>query len=168
MQDNRYAPTQGALNSQQTVEPSEHGLGPTSRSRRFVNFLVDTVGCGIVGVGVEILLAIVWPQLLSAARDFQGSATSFLAANFLLNLIAGLIYYLPLEGATGRTLGKLITSTKVVSTRGTPLTFSQVLGRTLARYIPFEPFTFLKSSGVGLHDQIANTRVVSTRPAAST
>ena len=165
MQDNRYAPTQGALNSQQTVEPSEHEFEPASRSRRFVNSLIDTVASLLVAIVVGVLLAIVWPQLFTTLFDPQEPSVGM---NYLVGMVVGLLYYLPLEAATGRTLGKLITGTKVVSTSGAPLTFPQVLGRTLARYIPFEVFTFLSSSRVGLHDKLSNTRVVSSRQAAST
>ena len=165
MQDNRYAPTQGALNSQQAVEPSEHALEPASRSRRFLNSLIDTVASILVAFVVGTVLAILWPQLITA---LSGPRETSMGRNYFVGMIIGLIYYLPLEASTGRTLGKLITGTKVISTTGAPLTFPQVLGRTLARYIPLEGFTFLSSSRVGLHDKVSNTRVVSSRPTAST
>lgn len=165
MPDNRYAPTQGALNSQQKVEPGEHELEPASRSRRFLNSLIDTVASVLVAFVIGILLAIVWPQLFTTIFDPREPSVGL---NYLVGMIVGLLYYLPLEASTGRTLGKLITGTKVVSTSGASLTFPQVLGRTLARYIPFEGFTFLSSTRVGLHDKLSNTRVVSSRQAAST
>ncbi|HEY4210202.1 MAG TPA: RDD family protein [Steroidobacteraceae bacterium] len=167
VQDNRYAPTQAALNSQSTVEHGEQQIEPASRGRRFANLLIDTVASVIISMVVGVLLAIVWPQFLIATADFQGSPESLILFNYLFGAIVGFIYYVPMEALTGRTLGKLITGTRVVSGSGEPPTFPQVLGRTLARYIPFEAFTFLSSTRVGLHDKLANTRVVSTRRAAS-
>jgi hypothetical protein len=40
--------------------------------------------------------------------------------------------------------------------------FSQILGRTFSRFVPFEPFSFL-GSGHGWHDRWSDTRVVRTR-----
>ena len=74
-----------------------------------------------------------------------------------------LSYYAILESTTGRTLGKLITGTKVVDENGGPPSFGQVLGRTLCRCIPFEPFSFFSSDAVGWHDSLANTRVIKVR-----
>ena len=83
----------------------------------------------------------------------------------LLGAIIFLIYYIPQEAFSGRTLGKLITGTKAISEDGTELTFGQVLGRTLCRFIPFEAFSFLGGNGRprGWHDKIPKTKVISVR-----
>jgi len=60
----------------------------------------------------------------------------------LMALIFFLIYIVPQEAFSGRTLGKLITGTKAVNEDGTKLTFGKALGRTLCRFIPLEPFSF--------------------------
>ena len=74
-----------------------------------------------------------------------------------------LVYYLPSEALFGRTVGKLVTRTRVVSQSGGPPDFLQVLRRTLIRFVPFEPFSFLSKRSVGLHDRWSETRVVLTR-----
>jgi len=76
-----------------------------------------------------------------------------------------LIYYLAQEALWGRTLGKLITGTKVVNEDGSKLTFGRALGRTLCRLIPFEALSFLGGSGRprGWHDTIPKTKVISVR-----
>ena len=71
-----------------------------------------------------------------------------------------LIYYVPQEAFWGRTIGKLITGTRVVSEDGGPASFGQVVGRTFARMIPFEPFSFFGSTASGWHDSLSHTRVV--------
>ena len=83
----------------------------------------------------------------------------------LLGLIILLIYFVPQEAFSGRTLGKLITGTKAVNEDGTKLTFGKALGRTLCRFIPFEAFSFLGGQGrpKGWHDRIPKTKVISTR-----
>ena len=68
------------------------------------------------------------------------------------------------EAAFGWTFAKLITGTRVVRIDGTKPSFPQVIGRTLARFIPFEPFSVLFSdSKLGWHDSLSNTRVVRVR-----
>jgi len=83
----------------------------------------------------------------------------------ILGIIILIIYYVPQETFSGRTLGKLITGTKAVSEDGTNLTFGQALGRTLCRFIPFEAFSFLGRRGMprGWHDKIPKTKVISLR-----
>jgi len=85
--------------------------------------------------------------------------------NNILGIIILIIYYVPQEAFSGRTLGKLITGTKAVSEDGTNLTFGQALGRTLCRFIPFEAFSFLGGRGMprGWHDKIPKTKVISLR-----
>jgi uncharacterized RDD family membrane protein YckC len=84
---------------------------------------------------------------------------------FLANIIMSIIYYVPQETLSGRTIGKLITGTKAVSEDGTELTFIKALGRTLCRFIPFDAFSFLVGTGrpKGWHDTIPKTKVILMR-----
>jgi len=52
-------------------------------------------------------------------------------------------YYFFSEALLGRTPAKLITRTHVITLTGGKPGFTRVLGRTLARLVPFEPFLFL-------------------------
>lgn len=83
----------------------------------------------------------------------------------LLGAIIFLIYFVPQEALSGRTLGKLITGTKAVNEDGSNLTFGKAVGRTLCRFIPFEAFSFLGGQGrpKGWHDRIPKTKVISIR-----
>lgn len=74
-----------------------------------------------------------------------------------------LLYYIGFEAVTGRTVGKLVTGTKVVTLQGHAPSALQVLGRTLIRFVPFEPFSFFGSEPRGWHDRWSNTRVVRLR-----
>jgi uncharacterized RDD family membrane protein YckC len=69
-------------------------------------------------------------------------------------------YYLFFEGMFGATPGKMITKTRVVRTDGGKPSFGQIFGRTLARYVPFEPFSFFGGTPTGWHDRWSGTRVV--------
>ena len=65
----------------------------------------------------------------------------------------------------GRTVGKLITGTKVVNKNGTKITFWKAIARSLCRLIPFDPISFLTWDGKldGWHDKFTRTTVVCTR-----
>ena len=69
-------------------------------------------------------------------------------------------YYVLFEALTGRTPAKYITGTRVVNMMGGKPSFGQILGRSAARFIPLEPFSFFGSSRRGWHDSLSHTRVV--------
>jgi len=69
------------------------------------------------------------------------------------------LYYMLTEGITGRSLGKLITKTKVMDENDDKPSFMVMLGRTLCRFIPFDALSFL-ANGYGWHDSISKTKVV--------
>jgi uncharacterized RDD family membrane protein YckC len=69
-------------------------------------------------------------------------------------------YYVVCESAFQATLGKLVTGTRVVTFNGDKPTFGQVVGRSFARFVPFEAFSFLNRRPIGWHDSWTGTRVV--------
>jgi len=77
-------------------------------------------------------------------------------------LFTSLMYYIYLvcmEYFTkGRTIGKYITGTKVMSLDGNKPTFQDYLIRNIIRFVPFEPFSFFGNNG--WHDSWSNTRVI--------
>jgi uncharacterized RDD family membrane protein YckC len=122
-------------------------LPDASNGARFLNFLVDAVFSRVLMTGVMFLVAI---------EDAP-------AMMMPLGLVVLIGYYVILEATTGRTLGKLITGTRVVAQDGGKPRFGQILGRNLARFVPFEPFSFFGSSIGGWHDRWSGTRVVRVR-----
>jgi uncharacterized RDD family membrane protein YckC len=80
----------------------------------------------------------------------------------LLSTVGTILYYLFMESVFGRTVGKLITGTKVIDLEGKRPSFLTLLGRSLARIVPFEPFSFLGNDR-GWHDRWSDTRVVDMR-----
>jgi uncharacterized RDD family membrane protein YckC len=81
----------------------------------------------------------------------------------LFGVIMYFIYFAGMEIVFGRTIGKLLTGTRVVNNSGEKPAVGQILGRTLSRFIPFEPFSFLGNEGRGWHDSLSNTYVVKSR-----
>ena len=74
------------------------------------------------------------------------------------------LYFIVMEGIFGVTIGKLLTGTRVVNAKGGKPSFGQIVGRSFARMIPFEPFSFLFGDNTtGWHDSLSGTRVIRNR-----
>lgn len=132
------------------VDYSNYDLASTGR--RFSNMVLD------------FIFYLAFTFLVGVAFLLAGASEKLDAINDnLLGLILITLYYFPQEAIWGRTLGKLITNTKVVALDGSRPSFMQALGRTLCRFIPFEAFTFLGGKGKphGLHDKLPKTKVIS-------
>lgn len=128
--------------------------------KRFLNLLVDTVSFYIVLIvfsGIAgILIAIMAPNLLSGLGGERNVLEEYVSG-----FVFGTLFYTLLEYFSGgRSLGKYLTKTRVVTLDGEKPSFKTCLIRSMCRYIPFEPFSFFGSTDCGWHDSISNTRVV--------
>jgi uncharacterized RDD family membrane protein YckC len=89
--------------------------------------------------------------------------TSLFDVAIPLTYFAALMFYYGVpEHLWGKSFGKLITRTFVMSTDGGRPSGAQIFRRTLCRFIPFEPFSILFGGEypVGWHDSLSGTRVV--------
>ena len=124
---------------------------------RFANMLLDwgfgmlftMLGGAILGVVLAVLGNTTWVDNNVAVR--------------LLGMAFFTAYYVVFEATFGWSIAKLITGTRVVDEDGRKPAFMKVLGRSLARNVPFEQFSFLGATGIGWHDRWSGTRVVSLR-----
>jgi uncharacterized RDD family membrane protein YckC len=130
-----------------------------SKSKRFVNFIIDYVGQliigGIIGIVMAILGEITGDYEYVAWIDNMGTL-----GEYAMGFVIFIIYYMGFETITGRTLGKYITNTKILTEDGQEPEADKILYRTLARIIPFEAFSFFGESGRGWHDTLSKTVVV--------
>lgn len=94
-----------------------------------------------------------------------GAEALFRLPDAVLLGILVLLYYVPQEAASGRTLGKLLARTKAVRDDGSPLSFGRAVVRSVCRLIPFEALSVFGGHGRPRmwHDSLAGTVVVSTR-----
>jgi uncharacterized RDD family membrane protein YckC len=136
-----------------------------SRWQRFFNRIIDGAGVMLVGALLGFVLGAAF-----AAADQQDALRALTHPGMLAELGFGIgsavLYYTCFEALFGCTLGKLVTGTRVVDERGGPITWGQAFGRSLCRYIPFEPFSVLGSEDDevrGWHDRIPRTFVVRRR-----
>ena len=127
---------------------------PASLSRRLGNFVLDALVLGVIetfsGSSIAVFLQVDVDQL-DANLDLG-----------LFGLALMLCYVLP-EWLCGRTVGKLVTGTKVVSLDGERPSFLRIVLRTIVRFVPFEPLSFVFGGMTGWHDDWSRTRVVLTR-----
>lgn len=159
--------TENPFASPQTT--SETTLGPTptrtpvsvSQGTRFVNFLIDMVVINVlsfvVGAAVAVF-AISGGADIDSPDYFVWEVTAQVLAYAMI-----ISYFIVMEAATGRTFGKLITGTKVVDAQGRAPTLGQIIGRSFARMIPFEPFSYFGKVPRGWHDTLSKTYVVKAR-----
>jgi len=130
------------------------------RGRRFLNLLIDTIACWLLAFLAAF--AYVFYQLWQhGGVDLPQQGN--LWRDYAIGLAVMLLYYIPLEGLFGCTLGKLVTGTRVVSEDGGKPSWGQVAGRTFARLIPFEAFSVLFADDGqvrGWHDSLPRTWVV--------
>jgi uncharacterized RDD family membrane protein YckC len=151
-QGNPYAPPQAEVNA---------GLGagsvdelPTAgMGARLLNVIIDYVIFLVLLTIIAVSIRLIRPGMDES--DAPGTV-------FGLALMAG--YYFVFEWIFGWTIGKLITGTRVVAEDDGKPTLGQMIGRTLLRFLPFEPFSLLFSkSNEAWHDSLSGTRVVKVR-----
>jgi len=147
--DSSYAEVQDNTMTKGTERETERAqLTLASTGQRFGNFLIDYFGAPFV---FGIFLGLTGSDFGEGINDY------------VFGIMFMLIYFIPLEAISGITLGKWITGTKAVNNDGSKLTLIKAVGRTICRFIPFEPFSFLGARPEGWHDKIPKTMVISTK-----
>ncbi|MEM8865432.1 MAG: RDD family protein [Planctomycetota bacterium] len=135
----------------QSLRPD--GTRNATQGNRFVNYLIDYV--------VTSILSYAGGFALGAALVDSVDEQQLAILGGILGFAIYIFYYVVLEIACGKTLGKMATRTRVVDADGNPPSAGQILGRTLARLIPFEPFSYLFGDTTrGWHDGLSKTYVV--------
>lgn len=131
-----------------------------SQNRRFLNLLVDNVILQVLSYASGVALGF-WYVTSNGGRFTEQDKAALQVTGFFLGLFVAYMYYFLLEVACQKTIGKMLTGTKVVSMDGSRPTIGQFAGRAAARFIPFEAFSFLGSQEPrGWHDSLTGTRVI--------
>ena len=145
---NPYSPPQADVTVLPQPDTSAEYQKEASTGQRFANLLLDYVGYMVVSMGLGVVVG-----LIGAIEWIEGP----LGNVFGLVIMFG--YYTFFEAVLGRTPAKFLTRTRVVDVNGGRPSLAQILGRTAARFVPFEPFSFFGSAH-GWHDRWSNTRVI--------
>jgi hypothetical protein len=119
----------------------------TSKGNRLLHHIVDILFC--TTISFDWMLG-----KRSSYNPYEDAIISSLISS--ANLF---VYYLFSELLFRQTLGKILTNSCVVATRGT-MGGLRILGRTFARFIPFDVLSFLGNGN--WHDKVSGTTVVYT------
>ncbi len=127
---------------------------------RFLNFIIDYIVFIIINFAIGAAIGF-FSEITGnyAVYDFIVYNDSILF-EYGYTIVIWTIYYTTMETLAGKSVGKFITKSKAVMADGSKLTFEKALVRSLCRFIPFEPFSFLGEDGKGWHDSITKTFVV--------
>jgi uncharacterized RDD family membrane protein YckC len=123
-----------------------------SRTKRFVNLLVDSVLC----------ILILSKYIMHFNEGWLDETSDTLGEQAFIYITLGvmrLVYYIFFESILAATPGKFLTETRVSNTLGEQTGFLNIVGRTAARMIPFNAFSFLGHGN--WHDRLSNTVVLS-------
>jgi uncharacterized RDD family membrane protein YckC len=117
--------------------------------RRYCNGIIDAFIIFLFYFITIACIVIILPSLTYEAG----------AGIFFIDIV---LYYFIFEYLyKGRTIGKIVTKTKVIDKEGNSPTSKQVLIRIFARFMPFEYFTILtREDNTALHDGASGTRVI--------
>lgn len=130
-----------------------------STGQRFLNYIIDLIAFYLL---ITIIFVIIGVFYASSGETLEEESGGFIAVTYLISFTVLFVYYTLLEGSKGKTLGKLITKTKVVREDGEPMTYGKAFMRTLCRIIPFEFISAFTGTKMW-HDSWTNTMTVKDR-----
>ena len=128
-----------------------------TKSKRFANYILDNIIIFIISFFIGFTLSTFLLFIDPSALDIIKYENKLI--DYTLGFIVTCFYYIGFEFLTGKTPAKYITKTKVVRLNGGKPDFQSILLRSLCRFIPFEPLSFLGSNESGWHDKFSQTRV---------
>lgn len=132
-----------------------------NKSQRFFNFCIDYLVRIIILLGIGVLLGLSDQFFMT---DYVASLENInRLQEIFIELLLVSVYYLLMEILTSRSIGKYITGTMVVDQYGNKPSSQHIALRTLCRFIPFDPLSFLGTDGKGWHDQWSKTLVVDVK-----
>lgn len=134
-----------------------------SQGKRFANYLIDYAAKFILSFSFFFIVASLDGIFGDGSIAFWLSEINKVQELFI-GYIFVLVYYMFMETITpGRTIGKYITKTKVVTLTGERPQAESILKRTFSRMIPFDAFSFLEENPRGWHDNLSETVVVDVK-----
>ena len=135
---------------EQEVKKKEFDSSIVPSYFRFYHFIIDTIAV--------LILVFVFAKVLDFFIDSPNEIITRIIISIIM-LFSFMLYYLVLEYKYQKTLAKIFTKTKVVSNNNKPLTFTDVLIRTICRFIPLDRISYLFSKR-GFHDYLSQTNVI--------
>jgi uncharacterized RDD family membrane protein YckC len=130
-----------------------------SKGQRLLNFIIDAIIVYIIIAAIGVTVNLVGEVTKTPTlMDWVSSMNNNLI--YLLIILITILYFALTEIYFSRTFAKYFTKTIVVNSHGGKPSVNAIIKRTLCRFIPFEPFTFLGLNSRGWHDSFSKTYVV--------
>lgn len=140
----------------QLFEPSPRNFTRASKGKRFANYIIDRIVWTFLFLAIAFLLGMSGQDELI---DWMANMNK--VVDYLVTALFASIYFIAFEYlANGKTVGKLITRTRVVGLFGESPSLGTIVKRSLSRFVPLEPFSFLNDVENGWHDNWSQTMVV--------
>jgi uncharacterized RDD family membrane protein YckC len=130
-------------------EQKEFDSKKVSSLTRLLNFVIDSIAFLIVFA----ILGFVIGLLYNTNNQFIIQLSAY-----ILLAVAFFGYYIFMEYKYQKTIGKLITKTKVLRVDGEKAQLGDIVARTFCRLIPFDRLSYLFTSN-GFHDRLSDTTV---------
>lgn len=160
MEDSFEQKSKSQLNREELIAEM---IVEASQGKRLLNLLIDRICIFLLVIPTSIAVIEIL-KILDGLRYidiYHGMPFIGILEPVLISvyLIGYLVYYSLLEYLLGKTVGKILTRTRVLmANTGAKLTLMRIIGRSFARLIPFDAVSFLFSSG--WHDTLTGTVVV--------
>ncbi|MEO5683834.1 MAG: RDD family protein [Chitinophagaceae bacterium] len=136
----------------------EPWLIQASSGKRLANFLIDYLIFLVLMGGVGIVVALISPETLDTINT---GGTGFNIIDRLVTMLLYATYMSCLEAITkGRSLGKIITSTRAVNEDGSVITSATAFKRGFSRIVPFEVLSAFGSPCYPWHDKWNHSFVI--------
>jgi uncharacterized RDD family membrane protein YckC len=133
-----------------------------SKGRRFLNMIIDRIVFYLIFALIGVLLGLIFSLVGYEEGIIWIENLSYITPllDYLITFLAIFAYFMILESLVSRTIGKALTKTIVVLENGEKPTPKDIAIRTISRFVPFDPFSFLGDPSRGWHDSWSNTYVV--------
>jgi uncharacterized RDD family membrane protein YckC len=128
---------------------------------RLGNFIFDMIILGISAYLFFFYIRFMLARFNISIYDYFDTTKRL--HKFIMGSSYIFLYYFIFESIWQRTPGKFITGTKIVDFNGRRPALLTIAQRTLIRFIPFEPFSYLGKKAYGWHDSWSGTYVVKAR-----
>lgn len=136
---------------------NEPSYEPASTGQRFVNYLIDVIIFYVVIIVFSFIFGLAFASSIESESDLETGSSILII--YLVVFAVFFAYYTFLEGSKGKTIGKMVSKTRVVCEDGSPMTYGKAFLRTLCRMVPFEFISAFTGTQMW-HDSWTKTKVV--------
>lgn len=144
-----------------TQPDNQPRIRPTSMGKRFLNSLLDSIFYLIFWVVFFVISLLMFEV---SGVDTSQLSEEILGLLTIFSFFSAYFIYYGVEAIFGKSPAKFITRTKVVTLERKKPGFLRIVGRTIARFVPLDPLSFLFSANpIGWHDRLSGTMVIDDR-----